>query len=158
MSKKVNKMQDLFSMMEIEESSVVEKTQSEILIEEVENLKTEFLTNVNNIILKENTIPIDKSSLTNESINEVISILEQELITNNQENLEINELLNTLELKNKELDNNIKTDEENNNRIKEHNLLLQEEIVLKNQELEIKNKKILIKKNINDKAIKPIKA
>jgi len=116
--------------------------------EEVENLKTEFLTNVSNIILKDNIITIDKSSLTNESINEIIRILEQELTINDKDNKEIDILLNKTNLDYKQLENNIKKSEENNNRVKEYNLLLQEETLLKNKESEIKTKKDIIKKNI----------
>lgn len=115
--------------------------------EEVENLKTEFITNVSNVILKDNTISIDKSTLTPESIEEIITILEQELIDNNTNNEEIDKLLNSKDLEYKQLENNIKTTEENNSRIKQYNILLQEESTLKNQEKEIKDKNEIIKKN-----------
>lgn len=125
--------------------------------EEVENLKTEFLTNANNITLKEKIISIDKSSLTNETINEIISLLEQELTINDKDYKTINNLINRQDLEYKQLDNNIKNGEENNKRIKEYNLLLQEEKELKNKGPEIKNKKEIIKKNIEIlRTIKPI--
>jgi len=125
--------------------------------EEVENLKTEFLTNVSNITLKENIIYTDKSSLTNETINEIISLLEQELTINDKDYKTINNLINRQDLEYKQLDNIIKNNEENNNRIKEYNLLLKEKSELKTKEPEIKDKKDAIKKNIEIlRTIKPI--
>ena len=41
MSKKVNKTQDLFSVMEFEDNSVVEKSNEKILVDEKENLISE---------------------------------------------------------------------------------------------------------------------
>jgi len=125
--------------------------------EEVENLKTEFITNVSNIIIKENVISINKSSLTTESIKEIIATLEQEIIANEKNNEEIDTLFNKINQEYKQLENAIKKLEENNNRIKEYNLLQQEEKLLKSKEPEIKTKKEIIKKNIEIlRIIKPI--
>ena len=115
--------------------------------DEIENLKTEFVTNANNIIVKDEIIYIDKSNLTKELINHTIDKLTEELTKNNQINLEIEEKLkiNQKELKEQEI--KIKKIEENNQRIIEYNNLKEEENNLKKKELEIKNKQEIIKNN-----------
>lgn len=125
--------------------------------EELENLKTEFITNTKNIVLSDNNIEIDKTKLTEDSITNIINILEEEL-TNNENKLKtIDESLNKKDNQYKKLESNIKKIEENNNRLIEYNNLLEEEKILKEKENDIKEKDMIIKKNIEIlRIVKPI--
>lgn len=125
--------------------------------DELENLKTEFITNTKNIVLSENEIELDKSKLTQETITNIINILEEELNINENKLKEIEEVLNKKDNEHKKLENSIKKVEENNNRLKEYNNLLEEEKKLNDKEEEIKEKNLIIKKNIDIlRIVKPI--
>lgn len=125
--------------------------------EELESLKTEFITNTKNIVLTDNTIELDKSKLTKETITNIINMLEKELTLNENKLKSVEETLSKKDNEYKILESNIKKIEENNNRLKEYNNLIDEEKSLKEKESEFKEKNLIIKKNIDIlRIVKPI--
>ena len=125
--------------------------------DEIENLKTEFITNSNNIIFKDETIYLDKNNITKELIIKTINKLNEEVINNNKINLEIEEKLKINQKELREQEEKIKKIEENNQRIIEYNNLKEEENKLKKKEFEIKSKQDLVKNNHKIlRIIKPI--
>ena len=125
--------------------------------ENIESIKTEFITNVNNINFSENIIDIDKSNLTEENITKIIEYLKSELNLNLNK---VSELEKSIVIKDKELkqlEERIKQIATNNQKLMEYNLLKQEEQQLKEKEPEI-NKTIEIIEQNNKilRIIKPI--
>ena len=125
--------------------------------DEIENLKTEFITNANNIIIKDETMYVEKNTLTKELINQIIDKLNEELTENLKINTEIEDSLKANQLNLKEQETKIKLMEENNKRIVEYKHLKELETELKNSEPDIKIKQEIIKKNNKIlRVVKPI--
>ena len=123
----------------------------------IENLKTEFVTNANNIVLSEESIFVDKSNLTKESVLKTLDDLTKEISLNEKYVLEIDEKLQVKNEEYKTLNETIKVVEENNKRIDILNKLKDEEVLLKKQEDDIKNIKEIISKNSQIlRLVKPI--
>lgn len=115
--------------------------------DEIDSLKTEFITNSNNIILTEGSIFVDKSNLTKESVVKVLDDLDKEIKLNEKNNKEIDDALKLKEVEYKGLSDNIKLVDDNNKRIEAFNKLLEECKDLKLREEKIKNIKDVISTN-----------
>lgn len=125
--------------------------------DEIENLKTEFITNANNIVLNNEALFLDKNTITKDSITKTITALENELITNEKNNQEIDKKIKQIESLLKQQETNIKNIEENNKRITEYKYLLEQEKQLNNEEKNIEQEREIIKKNNKIlRIIKPI--
>lgn len=125
--------------------------------DEIEYLKTEFITNSNNIILEDNSIYLNKNDLTKERINEIINLLEKELEVNIEQNKNIDNKLNLNNQEYKNLETSIKNIDDNNKRILNLNTLKQEKISLDNQEKDINlTKEIIIKNNKILREVQPV--
>lgn len=125
--------------------------------DEIENLKTEFVTNANNRILKEGSTFVDKNTLTKENINKILEELESEVASNNKDNEEIEVKFKQKDEEYKKLENNIKTIEENNTRLTSFNKLKEDENSLKNKENDInKDRENIERNNQILRVIKPI--
>ena len=125
--------------------------------DEIESLKTEFLTNANNRILKEGSAFVDKNTLTKENINKILEELESEVTSNDKDNKEIEVKFKEKDEEYKKLENNIKVIEENNTRLTSFNKLKEDEIALKNKENDInKDRENIERNNQILRMVKPI--
>lgn len=123
----------------------------------IESLKTEFFTNANNIIFKEKKSLVDTNNLNKDSILEIVDFLKHEIKYNEEDNEKVDKKFLDANNKLKELDDFIKSNEENNKRIEAYNQLKEEAELLNKRITDInlikekldKNRKIL-------KTVRPI--
>ena len=115
--------------------------------EMIESLKTEFVTNANNIVFKEQSIFVDKSNLTKETVLKTLDDLSKEISFNEEKIREVDEKLLVKSEEYKVLNESIKIVDENNKRIDILKKLREEESLLKSQDEEIKNIRIRVEKN-----------
>lgn len=125
----------------------------------IESLKTEFITNTNNIVLSEKELEFDKINITKESILNILEELKNEISLNDAKLSELEETIKLKDSEYKVLENSIKTVEDNNKRIELLNKLKEEEKLLKIREKLINDNRKIIEDNKQIlRMVKPIES
>jgi len=124
----------------------------------LEDLKTEFFTNLNNIIWKDKpaiALTLDSKNVNEPVIQEILELLEKEVDTNREEYKNVEDELKKIEKEYKKIEDEIKVQQEFNNKIELYCKLIGEKDNLISKEKEIEELNEFLNKN--DKIIATVK-